>query len=230
MATSYLLGCIPLGCALIVLGFFSIGPLTSAAIKEWIRPVVINPYSWLVVWFLVVTWLGGPRFVRKMRIAWHKGGFRPRIVFNHAALERNKWDHNIYTHLWFRNEPAGASALDVRAEIIWTPKDKMDQELFSDDAKWAATPWNFGKLIRKANRIDFPNDGTSRALDLCVRKPNIADFYELDIESPNRGAFQPDRLLQPGFYDVYVTLSCDCYIVHFRFEVEVQAGTDMPQT
>jgi hypothetical protein len=223
--SAYVVG-LPL--ALIGLSIVGIIPIPTAWVIPIVEPLATDGRWWLFVLLSVLIWIGGPNFVQRIMTAWRKVGFRPRIVFANAALDRNKWDHNLYTHLWFRNEPDGGDAWDVRPRIMWTPKDKMEI-LFTGNAKWAKTAWNLGALIKEANRVDLPNDGTLRALDLCVRKPDVPDFYALDIESPQKGHFRPDRLLQPGFYDVYVTLSRDDYAAYFRFEVEVQAGSEMPK-
>ena len=156
-------------------------------------------------------------------------GKTPEIVFDHLAEETNPHDHNLYAHLWFRNEITGGIARHVRANITWTPKNKKGQVLFAGNAKWKDVPWNLGRVIKAANWIDLPPDGQPLALDLCIRKPGAAEFYALDIESPNIGAFGEDRRLQSGVYDVYVELSCDGgYVGNFRCEVQLW-GIQAPQ-
>ena len=191
---SYLLGAIPAICALIVLGIISIGPLTTLAIRQWLHPVVTNPYIWLALWFVLLCWLGGPQFVQKMRTAWRKGGFRPWLVYDHFADEHNQSNGFVYTHLWFRNEPTGGAAWDVVGRITWTPKNR-DQVLAAGNGKWQEVPWNLGRAIYAANHIDFANDGKPHALDLCVRKPPAFEFCWLDVESSRRGA-----IAQTGYY------------------------------
>jgi hypothetical protein len=151
---------------------------------------------------------------------------RPQIVYDHSAEQRNRGDANLYTHLWFRNEASGRVARDVVARITWTSE--TDKGLFAVNAKWQEVPYNLGPAIYAANRIDFPSDGSKHALDLCIRTPDAAEFYALDIESPNRGAFAQDRRLQPGIYNAFVELSCEGYSVSFRFKVQ-KDGNEPPQ-
>jgi hypothetical protein len=151
---------------------------------------------------------------------------RPQIVYDHAAEQRNRGDSNLYTHVWFRNEPSGRVARDVVARIAWTSE--TAKNLFAVNAKWQEVPYNLGPAIYTANRIDFPPDGTKHALDLCIRKPDGAEFYALDIESPSRGAFIQDRRLEPGIYNAFVELSCEGYSGSFRFKVQ-KDGNEPPQ-
>jgi hypothetical protein len=151
---------------------------------------------------------------------------RPQIVYDHSAERRNRGDANLYTHLWFRNEPSGRVARDVVARITWNSE--TGKGLFAVDAKWQEVLYNLGPAIYAANRIDFPSDGTKHALDLCIREPDAAEFYALDIESPNRGAFAQDRQLQTGIYSAFVELSCEGYSGSFRFRVQ-KDGNEPPQ-
>jgi hypothetical protein len=219
---AYIVG-IPL--ALIGLSIVGIIPVSSAWVTPIVEPLATDGRWWLVVLLFVLLWIGGPRFVASMRTAWRKGGFRPQIVYDHFADERNM--ANIYTHLWFRNEPTCGAAWDVVARITWTPKNKRGHVLFAGNAKWKEIRWNLGRAIYAANHIDLANDGKPHALDLCVRKAAAFECYWLDIESSNIGAFHPDRLIQPGIYDVYVEFSCDGYAAQFRSEVEI-TGTAPP--
>jgi hypothetical protein len=108
---------------------------------------------------------------------------RPQIVYDRTAEQRNKGDDNLYTHLWFRNQPTGRAARDVRARIIWTPE--KDETLFVLIAKWQEVPYNLGRAIHAANRIDLPSGNRAHALDLCIRTtPDAAEFYALDVQSP----------------------------------------------
>lgn len=144
---------------------------------------------------------------------------RPLIVYDHSAERRNRGDGNLYTHIWFRNEPNGGVARDVVARISWTCE--ADKGLFAVDAKWQEVPYDLGRpAIYAANRVNFLSDGTKHALDLCIRKPNGTEFYALDIEAPNRDAFGQDRRLQPGIYTAFVELSCEGYSGSFRFKVQ----------
>jgi len=206
---------------------FGILPLSAvSSIAIYVQPLATDARWWLLIWFVVLVWIGGPRFVGRMRTAWRKGGFRPRVVYDQFKDEYNPPNGLLYTHLWFRN--AGGDAWEVEPHITWTPKGKKDQVLFDGTAKWKETPWNAGRGIHARNRIPIPNDGKPHLLDLCVRKPAAADFYWLDIESARGGAIRPDRLFQAGIYDVYVDLTCDEYAAHFRFEVQI-VGNAAPQ-
>jgi hypothetical protein len=68
---AYLVGSIPGAAGLIVLGILSVGPFTPSTIGRWIHPIVVNPYCWLMLWFVLLLWLAGPRFVERMRTAWN---------------------------------------------------------------------------------------------------------------------------------------------------------------
>jgi hypothetical protein len=64
-AISYLVGCILAGLGLIVLGVFSLGPLSGPLIRNWIYPIVADPRWWLALLFFLLLWLGGPRWIEK---------------------------------------------------------------------------------------------------------------------------------------------------------------------
>jgi hypothetical protein len=68
-AIAYFIGSIPAMAGLIVLGILSLGPLTPSTIGHWIQPVVVNPYYWLMLWFILLVSLGGPRFVERIKLA-----------------------------------------------------------------------------------------------------------------------------------------------------------------
>src|ERR1700683_2006141 len=58
---------------LIVLGIPILGHDLTTAIGSFLfislRPVAANPYAWIALWLLALCWIGGPRFVERMRAA-----------------------------------------------------------------------------------------------------------------------------------------------------------------
>ena len=184
--------------ALAALGYIT--PQFGGSVTRWLQPIASDPRWAIAIWFIIFCWLAGPRFVGRMRTAWRKGGFRPRVVYDQFKDEYNPPNGLLYTHLWFRN--AGGDAWEVEPHITWTPKGK-NQVLFDGTAKWKETPWNAGRGIYARNRIPIPNDGKPHLLDLCVRKPAAADFYWLDIESARGG----DPFAQIGYFKREFTMS-----------------------
>jgi len=66
----YLVGIVPAAIGLIVLNVIDVGPFRTT-ITQWIHPIIANPFCWLQLWFFLLLWLCGPRFLEKIRMAWH---------------------------------------------------------------------------------------------------------------------------------------------------------------
>jgi hypothetical protein len=62
--TAYGIGVIPTLLGLLMLGVFGL-PTYSAAIAAWIQPIASDPRWWIAVWFFLLLWLGGPRWIQR---------------------------------------------------------------------------------------------------------------------------------------------------------------------
>ena len=66
--SAYIVG-IPL--ALIGLSIVGIIPVSSAWVTPIVEPLASDGRWWLVVLLFVLLWIGGPRFIERMRMAWN---------------------------------------------------------------------------------------------------------------------------------------------------------------
>jgi hypothetical protein len=216
-AVAYLIGSIPALAGLIVLGILSAGPFTPSSVALWIHPIVVNPYSWFVLWFVLFFWLTGPRFLERMRAAWRKRVPSRKPVIVYDGLEEHVWawprtgEKHKYAHLLFRNEPMGGPAYDAAAKLTWWDiKDTGQNPLFSVDGKWEKAQIGHYTTDLLPNRAPH-------GLDLFIRKPTAEDWsYGLDVSSK---IYDRHHLNFGIVYKVKVTISCEGYCKDFWFQV-----------
>jgi hypothetical protein len=60
-----------IGLSTVAIALEVLPPSAVSSIALYVQPLATDARWWLLIWFIVLVWLGGPRFVERMRTAWN---------------------------------------------------------------------------------------------------------------------------------------------------------------